>query len=59
MKKKDYTITEVAKMLGVHRQTVYNMINDGVLKAYKLPILKGGWRVKPEEIERLKSNVQK
>lgn len=54
METKDYTITEVAKLLGVHRQTVYNMINDGLLKAYKLPILKGGWRVKPEEVERMR-----
>lgn len=59
MEAKDYTITEVAKILRVHRQTVYNMIDDGLLKAYKLPILKGGWRIKPEEVERLKQNVQK
>lgn len=56
METKDYTITEVAKLLGVHRQTVYNMIDNGLLKAYKLPILKGGWRLKPEEIERLRKD---
>ena len=54
METKDYTITEVAKFLRVSRQTIYTWIDTGILKAYKLPILKGGWRVKPEEIERLK-----
>lgn len=54
METKDYTITEVAKILRVHRQTVYNMIDEGLLKAYKLPILKGGWRIKPEEVERMR-----
>ena len=33
---KSYTPAEVAEMLGVSRQTVYNWMKSGKLKAHKL-----------------------
>lgn len=54
METKDYTITEVAKILRVSRQTIYTWIDTGILKAYQLPCKAGGWRIKPEEVERMR-----
>lgn len=36
-----YTLQQVADILGVTRQTVYNLVNNGSLKAKQLKGLKG------------------
>lgn len=54
METKDYTITEVAKILRVSRQTIYTWIDNKILKAYQLPSKTGGWRIKPEEVEKMR-----
>lgn len=45
-----YTVTEVAKMFSVSRQTVLKWINNGKIKAVKVVKV---YRIPNEEIERL------
>lgn len=45
---KSYTPAEVAEMLGVSRQTVYNWITAGKLKAHKLG---GTFRIKESDLK--------
>ncbi|MCP2045057.1 helix-turn-helix domain-containing protein [Pontibacter sp. HSC-36F09] len=46
-----YTIQEVAKLLGVTRQTVYNIINAGLLQPVQLKGIKGQ-RIRKGDIDR-------
>lgn len=50
MTKLAYRITETAEALGVCRATVYRMIDDGTLSAFKV---RGGTRITAESINRL------
>jgi excisionase family DNA binding protein len=43
-----WSLEEVARYLGVTHQTVYNMIRDGRIKAYKVG---REWRFHPSDIE--------
>ena len=43
-----YTVTEVAKMLKVNRNFVYNLINNGELEAVKI----GSIKVRKEALNR-------
>ena len=52
-KEPDYTITEAAKSIGVSRVTIYTWIDNKKIEAYQLP--SGKWRIKPEEIEKIKN----
>ena len=45
-----YTVTEVAKMFSVSRQTVLKWINNGKIKAVKVVKV---YRIPKEEIDRL------
>ena len=45
-----YTVTEVAKMFSVSRQSVLKWINNGKIKAVKVVKV---YRIPKEEIERL------
>ena len=45
-----YTVTEVAKMFSVSRQTVLKWINNGKIKAVKIVKV---YRIPKEEIDRL------
>lgn len=49
-----YTTDEVAEMLGVTVRSVYNYIEDGRLKAYKIGWT---WRFKEEDIEAFVTRV--
>lgn len=51
-----YTITEVAKMFSVSRQTVLKWINNGKIKAVKVVKV---YRIPKEEIERLTQDMRK
>ena len=49
-----YTVTEVAKMLKVNRNFVYNLIKNGELEAVKI----GSIKVKQEALNRyIENNV--
>lgn len=50
-----YSLEQVAKILNVHRNTVYNMVMREQLKAVKVG---KQWRVPEEEIERIKEGKQ-
>ena len=45
------TLSEVAKIFNVTRQTVYNWTRSGYIKAVRVG---RQWRVEPKEVERLK-----
>lgn len=51
-----YTVTEVAKMFSVSRQTVLKWINNGKIKAVKVVKV---YRIPKEEIERLTQDMRK
>ena len=44
-------VKETAKALNVHYRTVYNMINDGRLKAEK--VAGEGWEISEEQVNEL------
>ena len=47
-----YTVTEVAKLLKVNRNFVYNLINNGELEAVKI----GSIKVRKEALNRYVNN---
>ena len=51
-----YTVTEVAKMFSVSRQTVLKWINNGKIKAIKVVKV---YRIPKEEIDRLTQYMRK
>ena len=51
-----YTVTEVAKMFSVSRQTVLKWINNGKIKAVKVVKV---YRIPKEEIDRLTQDMRK
>ena len=51
MHAKLFTIDEVAAYLGVHRDTVYNMIRSGKLPAMQLGGRKTGWRIREDDLQ--------
>ena len=51
-----YTVTEVAKMFSVCRQTVLKWINHGKIKAVKVVKV---YRIPKEEIDRLTQDMRK
>ena len=51
-----YTVTEVAKMFSVSRQTVLKWIKNGKIKAVKVVKV---YRIPKEEIERLTQDMRK
>lgn len=54
MKNHNLTLDEAAKLLGVSRQTVWNMIQRGSLNGFKLdPTAKSIYFVPREEVEHL------
>ena len=53
---KMYTVTEVAKMFSVSRQTVLKWINNGKINAVKVVKV---YRIPKEEIDRLIDNQRK
>lgn len=48
-------IKEAAKILGVHTQTIYNMVNDGRLSATKQG---GKWVISEESVKAILENVE-
>lgn len=46
-----YKVGEVAKLLGVHRSTVWLWIKEGKVRAWRFP--RGHWRIPREEVLRL------
>jgi excisionase family DNA binding protein len=44
------TVDQVAEYLGVHRDTVFNLIRSGRLKALQLGGRKAGWRLTEEDV---------
>ena len=53
MKRKTYlTITEAARRLGVHRQSLWERIKRGTFPAYCRTELRRMWRIKPEDVEK-------
>lgn len=51
-----YTVTEVAKMFSVSRQTVLKWINNGQIKAVKVVKV---YRIPKEEVDRLMQDMRK
>lgn len=51
---KYYPIIEVAEMFGVSKHTVYNMINDGDVKALKL---RDRYVISQQEVTRLETTL--
>ena len=51
-----YTVTEVAKMFSVSRQTVLKWINNGKIKAVKVVKV---YRIPKEEIDRITQDMRK
>ena len=51
-----YTVTEVAKMFSVSRQTVLKWINNGKIKAVKVVKV---YRIPKDEINRLTQDMRK
>ena len=51
-----YTVTEVAKMFSVSRQTVLKWINNGKINAVKVVKV---YRIPKEEIDRLTQDMRK
>ena len=51
-----YTVTEVANMFSVSRQTVLKWINNGKIKAVKVVKV---YRIPKEEIDRLTQDMRK
>lgn len=51
-----YTVTEVANMFSVSRQTVLKWINNGKINAVKVVKV---YRIPKEEIERLTQDMKK
>ena len=49
----DHKVREVAEILSCDVRVVYNLINTGCLKAYRLG--KCGTRIKKEELERFRN----
>ena len=47
------TITEAARIMGVHRITVYRLVKAGTLRTYASPINRRVKLVKRAELERL------
>ena len=56
-KTKFYTFKEACELLGIGRHGLYNLINSGKLKGFKIGSL---WRFTDEEIERyIRSEMEK
>ena len=53
MEGKVYTLQEVANILKVTRQTIYNNVHAGNIKAVKLG---KDWRVTEEELQKILKN---
>lgn len=51
-----YTPEEVAKMLKIHRNTVYELIKDNTLKAVKI---RRHYRIRKEDLEDFLSRTEK
>jgi excisionase family DNA binding protein len=52
------TIVAAARELGVHRDTVYDWIRKGRLKAVERPAVeRARWRIPRSEIERLRAGA--
>lgn len=51
MAQKQYTVKEVAAVLGVHPNTIKNMIHDGRMRAFKTKGHAGHYRISQEALE--------
>ena len=51
MNGKLFTLDQVAEYLGVHRDTVYNLVRSGKLPGLQLGGRKAGWRVTEEDLQ--------
>ena len=49
-KRKDFTLTEAAKKLGISRQAVHKAIEKGTLKARKIRVSKSEWQISAEAL---------
>lgn len=52
MTKKLLNIDEVSEQLGMHPETVRELLRRGDLVGVKMPGLRGRWKVEPAEIDR-------
>lgn len=52
LKKKFYTAKEVSDILGFHIITIYRLIKQGKIKAFRF---NREWRISKDEVERWKS----
>lgn len=60
MTKKLLNINEASEQLGMHPQTVRELLRRGDLAGVKMPGLRGRWRVEPAAIDRfIKRNTYK
>lgn len=56
MERKLYTVKEVADELRVHEETVRRWIRDGKMAAVRMGGSRGGFRIKSEEVERIRDH---
>ena len=55
---REYTVSEVAKLLHVHRNTVHHWIQSGEVKASRKGIMKKSpYLIKQSEIERMQRRM--
>lgn len=54
---KHYSVAELAKILSVKPYTVRKWINDGTIKAIRLPGDRGDYRISETEAKRLVNNT--
>jgi len=55
--KKNFTLTEAAKKLGISRQAVHKAIAAGTLKARRIDVIKSEWEIPAEAVrEYIKKN---
>jgi excisionase family DNA binding protein len=56
MNNKLLTVDQVAEYMGVHRDTVYNLVRSGRLPALQLGGLKAGWRITEDDLREFIAN---
>ena len=50
-KRKDFTLTEAAKELGISRQAVHQAIQNGTLKARQVKVVKLEWQISAKALK--------
>lgn len=54
-----YSLSQVAKFMGLHENTLYRMIKDGRMKAVKHPGKGGGtWKFRAEDVQEYYDRIQ-